>query len=91
MQHVHLHHHLLVTAPCNPDLSYASSSKLHKLPSSITSQTLLHVARNGLRLSPAGSLPHTTIGTQPVEDFAEAAEQQHISRQVNPHFSHGTL
>jgi len=72
-------------------VSCASASKLHKLPSSITSQTLLHMGYDGLRPSNAGSLSHTTIGTQPLEDFAEAAEQQHVSRQGNPHCSHGTL
>ena len=98
LQHVLLYHHLHDTAPGNHVLVFhmqvhaeRHASKWHKLPSSITSQTLLHVGRDRLRPSPAGSLPHTTIGTQPLEDFAEAAEQQHVFRQGNPHCSHGTL
>ncbi len=98
LQHVLLYHHLLDTAPGNPVLvfhvqvhAHCHASKWHKLPSSITIQTLLRMGYDGLRPSHAGGLPHTTIGTQPLEDFAEAAEQQHVPRQGNPHCSHGTL
>ncbi len=94
MQHVHLDHHLLVTAPGSPVLVFqmqVQASCTSCQAASLAKHCFTWVAMDSVSDSHAGGLPHTTIGTQPLEDIAEAAEQQHVPRQGNPHCSYGTL